>query len=173
MLANFSDDTTKKGKPSDEISTPADKKEKADDKKDVTSKRLNELLALMTTNSDLKIIKEVIKPRSAAEKKERQKAISVASRSKEPKSENIAEAAKKVAETLGGDAKKTESELLAILLKSGAETGDHNLKYVYARRGVNHCQNSVQKFHKKIKSSTALYHFEVVSPLCNVFQVMP
>lgn len=83
---------------------------------------------MMSTDTDLNIVKEVIKPRSAAEKKERQKAISVAAENKAPKSENIVEAAKKLAETLGGDIKKTESELLAILLKSGDETGDHNLK---------------------------------------------
>lgn len=86
----------------------------------------------MSTERDLSIVKEVIKPRSAAVKKERQKALSVASDKSEPKSANIAEAARKVAETLGGDVKKTESELLAILLKSGDGTGDHDLKYLLA-----------------------------------------
>lgn len=134
IIANFSDDSSKKGGPSDKI-TPVDKKEKqdeaADNKKEVTSKRLNDLLAMMSTDTDLSIVKEVIKPKSAAEKKERQKAISDASMKMTPKSENLAEAAKKVAESFGGDTKKTESELLGILLKSGDETGDHNLKYLH------------------------------------------
>ncbi len=83
---------------------------------------------MMSTDTDLSIVKEVIKPRSAAEKKERQKALSAADDKNAPKSANIAEAAKQVAETLGGDTKKTESELLAMLLKSDKEAGDQSLK---------------------------------------------
>lgn len=50
---------------------------------------------------DVKITKEVAKPRSAAEKKERKKTL--AAKKKEPaKSTDINEAAKEVAETLGG-----------------------------------------------------------------------
>lgn len=92
---------------------------------------------MMSTDTDSNIVKEVIKPRSAAEKKERQKAISVATDNKAPKSENIAEAAKKVAESLGGDTKKTESELLAFLLKGGDQRGDHNLKYLHTVQVIN------------------------------------
>lgn len=134
IFANFSDDSSKKDGPKDEI-TAADKKEKqdkaADNNKVVTSKRLNDLLALMTTDTNLNIVKEVIKPKSAAEKKERKKALFDATVKVAPESEDIAEAAKKVAESIGGDTKKTESELLEILLKSGNIEGNHNLKYVH------------------------------------------
>lgn len=130
ILANFSDDSRKKDSPENNDPS-ADKKvkdsEKSDNKKEVTSKKLNELLALMST--DLGVIESVVKPRSAAEKMAKQKARSEERVENEPKSANIAEAAKKVANALGGDTKKTESELLSILLKSSDAKGDQNLKY--------------------------------------------
>lgn len=82
----------------------------------------------MSTDTDISIIQSAIKPRSTAEKKAKQKQRSDESVKEEPKTANIAEAAKKVAEAFGGDTKKTESELLAILLKSTDEKGDQNLK---------------------------------------------
>lgn len=126
ILAYFSDDASKKGSPPDKKTSvdKKDKQEKATDQ-EVKSKRLNELLAKMSTDMDFNIVKEVIKPRSAAEKKERQRA---ADEKKKQKAANIAEAAKEVAETLGGDTKKTESELLSILLKGANAKGEEQLK---------------------------------------------
>ncbi|KAJ6648575.1 28S ribosomal protein S31, mitochondrial [Pseudolycoriella hygida] len=131
ILSNYSDDSSKKDKPSEDTVPVVGKEKKAetvDNKKEVASKRLHELIAMMSNESDLSIVKEVIKPRSAAEKKERRKALSSKKEEeKESKTANIADAAKQVAETLGGDTKKTESELLSILLKTDINKGDHNL----------------------------------------------
>lgn len=131
MLVNFSDDASKKDEPSKE-SDSTDKKQKEKDeaankKKEVTSTRLNELLAMMTKESDLSIVRSVVRPRSAAEKKERKIAVSV-KEEKPPKPASIAQAAKEVAKKLGGDADKTESELLGALLKKRSSNLD--LKYV-------------------------------------------
>lgn len=135
ILANFSSDSSKKDSPENVNSSTEEKAKKAEkpEKKEVTSKRLNELLAMMTTETDLSVVKDVIKPRSSAEKKERQKEYSNKNK-KEPdsnkKAQNIAEAAKKVAETLDGDKKKTESELLTAFFKKSDGEGDQNLKYL-------------------------------------------
>lgn len=127
ILANFADDASKKGKSSnDKKEEKAKTADNPDDKKEVTSKRLNDLLAEMSDESNLKIVKEVIKPRSSAEKKARKQAA--VDDKKESKPPNIAEAAKLVAKTLGGDVKKTESELLSILMKSDHKKGDKDLR---------------------------------------------
>ncbi|KAG4072675.1 hypothetical protein HA402_004764 [Bradysia odoriphaga] len=128
LLANFSDDASKKGEPSKEGDS-TDKKGKEEKvvnkKREVTSRRLNELLGLMTRDTNLSI-KDVVRPRSAAEKKERQRAVSSASEQNAAKSASIAEAAKEVAKTLGGDIEKTESELLGALLKKKKSNLDLN-----------------------------------------------
>lgn len=88
---------------------------------------------MMTGNTNLGIVKDVIKPRSAAEKKQRQMKARTVDSEEQPKPENIAEAAKKVAESLDGNrgnTKKIESELLSILMRNSDENGDHNLKYL-------------------------------------------
>ncbi|XP_037025411.1 28S ribosomal protein S31, mitochondrial [Bradysia coprophila] len=129
LLVNFSDDASKKDDPSKENDS-TDKKGKdektANKKREVTSRRINELLGLMTKDTNLSIVKDVIRPRSAAEKKERHKAASSASEQKASKPASIAEAAKEVAKTLGGDIEKTESELLGALLKKQASNLDLN-----------------------------------------------
>lgn len=132
ILSNFSDDSSKKDGPTTDKTTTSDKSEKNDNKKEVTSKRLNDLLAMMSTETDLTIIKSVIKPKAAAVKREQRMAKTVRNDEEDQEdssSDNIAEAAKEVAKTLGGDTKNTESELLSILLKSSEENGDRNLKY--------------------------------------------
>lgn len=96
----------------------------------MTSSRLNELLAKMTVDTNLSIVKDVVRPRSAAEKKERHKVKANVREEKASKTTSITEAAKEVAKTLGGDTEKTESELLEILQKK--KTSNLNLRYVYS-----------------------------------------
>lgn len=82
----------------------------------------------MTKESNLSIVKDVVRPRSAFEKKERKKSVLPAKEEKPSKPPSITEAAKEVAKKLGGDTEKTESELLGALLKNKPSNLD--LKYV-------------------------------------------
>lgn len=107
-------------KPS-EVPAPktTDKKKKL---KPASSNRLNELLASMSTDSNLNIIKAVVSPPKSIPKTE----IST-----KRKADSILDAVKQVATELGGDAKLTETELLAKLLQrrggSVATTEDQSL----------------------------------------------
>lgn len=83
--------------------------------------RLNELLASMSTDSTFNLVKTVVapKPKPANQKKNANR------KDDEPrKSITVEEAAHDVAQTIGGDVQKTESELLAKLLKRSPDAVD-------------------------------------------------
>lgn len=105
------DDTTTAPKPAKEKSPPV--------KAEGTQRRLNELLASMSTDSNLGIVKTVVaaKPKSKASKENQQP--SKGGRETDATEEDIVRAAKEVATEFGGDVKQTESELLAKLLNRG------------------------------------------------------
>ncbi|XP_035784894.1 28S ribosomal protein S31, mitochondrial-like isoform X2 [Anopheles albimanus] len=91
--------------------------------------RLNELLSMMNTESELKLVKKVDLPRPKGKKAKERKAVEEESDSDsdaEERPRDLAQATRNVANSLGGDPKKTESELLSKLLGSSAanEGGD-------------------------------------------------
>uniref|UniRef100_A0A182PCA0 Small ribosomal subunit protein mS31 n=1 Tax=Anopheles epiroticus TaxID=199890 RepID=A0A182PCA0_9DIPT len=86
--------------------------------------RLNELLAMMNTESELKLVKKVDLPRPKAKKsKDKKAADSDSDSDDEERPKDLAQATRKVATALGGDAKRTESELLSKLLGTSASAG--------------------------------------------------
>ncbi|XP_055608174.1 28S ribosomal protein S31, mitochondrial [Uranotaenia lowii] len=96
-------------------------------------KRLNELLAMMNTDTDEKLLKKVefAKPRDGQKHKEKVESSDSDSDSSDSsddeKPKDLAQATRKVASSLGGDAKKTEAELLAKLMGdpgTGASLGE-------------------------------------------------
>ncbi|XP_050091281.1 28S ribosomal protein S31, mitochondrial isoform X2 [Anopheles aquasalis] len=98
-------------------------------KSSVALNRLNELLSMMNTESELKLVKKVDLPRPKGKKAKERKAAEEESDSDsdaEERPRDLAQATRNVANSLGGDAKKTESELLSKLLGSSAagEGGD-------------------------------------------------
>lgn len=111
-------------KPSEAV--PAEKKTSSPLKKQTlkpaSSNRLNELLASMSTDSNLNIIKEVVTP---------PKPIKHSEKPTKRKPDSLLDAVQQVATELGGDAKQTESELLTKLLQrrggSVAATEDQSL----------------------------------------------
>ncbi|XP_061509045.1 small ribosomal subunit protein mS31 [Anopheles gambiae] len=89
--------------------------------------RLNELLAMMNTESELKLVKKVDLPRPKGKKSQDKKASSDSdsdSDAEEERPKDLAQATRKVATALGGDAKRTESELLSKLLGTAAPAAD-------------------------------------------------
>lgn len=103
---------------------------KAKDATAGTSNRLNELLASMSTDSNLNLVKTVVATKTKPAKlggKRNSKAEEADSSSSDSDDDNIERAVKDVAAAFGGDVKQTESELLAKLLLrggSGTETGE-------------------------------------------------
>lgn len=89
-----------------------------------SSNRLNELLASMSTDSTLNIIKTVVAPKQKELSEKRAKKSEYTGK----KPANILEAVKDVANELGGDTKQTESELLLKLLKKSGEGDDIKLR---------------------------------------------
>lgn len=95
--------------------------------------RLNELLSMMTTESEVQLVKKVQLAKPAGQKRDKRKDKKADDRkqdsdsdsdSDDEKPRDLAKATRKVAESLGGDAKKTEAELLKKLLggqPAGAE----------------------------------------------------
>uniref|UniRef100_A0AAG5DTQ3 Small ribosomal subunit protein mS31 n=1 Tax=Anopheles atroparvus TaxID=41427 RepID=A0AAG5DTQ3_ANOAO len=127
---------------SSDSNTPGDGKEKPkaspreaeeDSKKSAKAlNRLNELLAMMSTESDLKLVKKVDLPRPKGKKSNEKKADADSdsdSEDEEERPKDLAQATRKVATALGGDEKKTESELLSKLLgtTSPSGAGENNL----------------------------------------------
>uniref|UniRef100_A0A182RVG5 Small ribosomal subunit protein mS31 n=1 Tax=Anopheles funestus TaxID=62324 RepID=A0A182RVG5_ANOFN len=111
---------------------PASKTGKSADegkKSSAALNRLNELLAMMNADSELKLAKKVDLPRPKSKKKKEKKVDSDSDSDEEERPKDLAQATRKVATALGGDAKRTESELLAKLLgtTSGSAAGESNL----------------------------------------------
>uniref|UniRef100_A0A182JPY0 Small ribosomal subunit protein mS31 n=1 Tax=Anopheles christyi TaxID=43041 RepID=A0A182JPY0_9DIPT len=87
--------------------------------------RLNELLAMMNTDSELKLVKKVDLPRPKSKKsKDKKAADSDSDSNDEERPKDLAQATRKVANALGGDTKRTESELLSKLLGTSAPAAD-------------------------------------------------
>ncbi|XP_058117286.1 small ribosomal subunit protein mS31 [Anopheles ziemanni] len=127
---------------SSDSNTPGDGKEKPqptinqreseeDSKKSAKAlNRLNELLAMMSTESDVKLVKKVDLPRPRGKKANEKKkdADSDSDSDEDERPKDLAQATRKVASALGGDEKKTESELLSKLLgTTSPTTGEGNL----------------------------------------------
>lgn len=97
-----------------------------------TPNRLNELLASMSTDSNLNLVKTVVatKPKSvktAGKRSSKKEAAENASSDSDD--DNIERAAKDVAAAFGGNVKQTESELLAkLLLRGGGSEGGEQSK---------------------------------------------
>lgn len=84
--------------------------------KEVATKRLNTLLASMSTDSNLSIIKAVVSPPKATSRSYKNKSLKTERTEVEAKPRDLVEATKQVAAELGGDKQQTESELLTKLL---------------------------------------------------------
>lgn len=108
---NKPDKTKKDKKPT---SSPDKPKSKSADGQN----RLNALLASMSTDSTLNLVKTVVAPKAKVAKKNAPK------KSDEQKANTVEEAAHDVAKAIGGDVQKTESELLAKLLKRSPDAVD-------------------------------------------------
>jgi len=89
------------------------------------SSRLNELLAQMSTEEKPLVSVNIPKPKRLAKRQEAAKDSSSSSSSsssdEEERPKNIVQAAKKVAESFGGDTRQTEMELLSKLLGGSPE----------------------------------------------------
>lgn len=122
-------DSGQKGDDGDQKKKPPKEEGHPDQKSDVKSSahlnRLNELLSMMSTESEVQLVKKVqlAKPsgprRDKGRKKkddEKKQDSDSDSDSDDEKPKDLVKATQKVAKSLGGDAKKTEAELLAKLL---------------------------------------------------------
>uniref|UniRef100_A0A182N2S8 Small ribosomal subunit protein mS31 n=1 Tax=Anopheles dirus TaxID=7168 RepID=A0A182N2S8_9DIPT len=90
--------------------------------------RLNELLAMMNTESETKLVKKVDLPRPKSKKTKQKKDDSDSdSDGEDERPKDLAQATRKVATALGGDARQTEKELLSKLLGTSAPGGESNL----------------------------------------------
>ncbi|XP_058832849.1 small ribosomal subunit protein mS31 [Topomyia yanbarensis] len=111
-------------------SKPEKQVDKSDRKSTATMNRLNELLSMMSTNTEVKLIKKVQIAKPQSNRRERSKESKEKSSKKEDsdsddeKPANLEKATRQVAVSLGGDAKKTEAELLAKLLGRSEAGGD-------------------------------------------------
>lgn len=114
------DDGDKKKPPKQE-----EQSQKADVKSNVALNRLNELLSMMTTESEVQLVRKVQLPKPQVQRKdkgkkktedEKKQDSDSDSDSDDEKPKNLVKATRNVAKSLGGDAKKTEAELLAKLL---------------------------------------------------------
>uniref|UniRef100_A0A182WE11 Small ribosomal subunit protein mS31 n=1 Tax=Anopheles minimus TaxID=112268 RepID=A0A182WE11_9DIPT len=132
----FSSDSNAPGDGNDKPkppSGPARKAAKSEDegkKSSAALNRLNELLAMMNTEeSELKLAKKVDLPRPKSKKPKEKKADSDSDSDDDERPKDLAQATRKVASALGGDAKRTESELLSKLLgtTSPSAAGESNL----------------------------------------------
>ncbi|XP_050067327.1 28S ribosomal protein S31, mitochondrial [Anopheles maculipalpis] len=132
----FSSDSNSPGdgndKPKTQPAAPARKAEKSEEegkKSSAALNRLNELLAMMNTDNELKLVKKVDLPRPKAKKSKDKKASDSDSDSDDDeRPKDLAQATRKVATALGGDAKRTESELLSKLLgTTSPAAGESNL----------------------------------------------
>ncbi|XP_053661077.1 28S ribosomal protein S31, mitochondrial [Anopheles marshallii] len=130
----FSSDSNAPGDGSDKPKSPAPvrRTEKSKDegkKSSAALNRLNELLAMMNTESELKLVKKVDLPRPKSKKSKEKKADSDSDSDDEERPKDLAQATRNVATALGGDAKRTESELLSKLLgtTSASAPGESNL----------------------------------------------
>ncbi|XP_053680177.1 28S ribosomal protein S31, mitochondrial [Anopheles nili] len=88
--------------------------------------RLNELLAMMNTESEVKLAKKVDLPRPKTKKSHEKKAESDSDSDEDERPKDLAQATRKVATALGGDAKRTETELLSKLLGTSTASGGEN-----------------------------------------------
>ena len=114
--ARFCDESKKEDKPKED--TNKEPKPKS------AINRLNELLASMSKEESVTLVKKVQIPKAIGRKgKQEQQALA---KEKAEKPQNIIEATKTVAASLGGDTKRTESELLSKLLNN-SQLPDGNL----------------------------------------------
>ncbi|XP_058054232.1 small ribosomal subunit protein mS31 [Anopheles bellator] len=108
---------------------PADSAKEDEGKKSAAAlNRLNELLSMMNTESEVKLVKKVDLPRPGKGKtkaKERKAAATDFSDSDDERPKDLAHATRNVANALGGDTKRTEAELLSKLLDSSPTGGDN------------------------------------------------
>ncbi|XP_049547428.1 28S ribosomal protein S31, mitochondrial [Anopheles darlingi] len=126
------------------LQTTAQKKastaEEESKKSSAALNRLNELLSMMNTESELKLVKKVDLPRPKGKKVKERKAAAEESDSDsdtEERPRDLAQATRNVANSLGGDPKKTESELLSKLLGSaGAGEGGDSLTNIITGMAV-------------------------------------
>lgn len=135
--SGFSSDSGQKGDGDGDQKKDSPKAAGVPPKEDVKSSaalnRLNELLSMMTTESEVQLVKKVQLAKPAGQKRDKRKDKKADDRKQDSDSESdsddekpkdLAKATRKVAESLGGDAKKTEAELLKKLLggqPAGAE----------------------------------------------------
>uniref|UniRef100_A0A182SMT9 Small ribosomal subunit protein mS31 n=1 Tax=Anopheles maculatus TaxID=74869 RepID=A0A182SMT9_9DIPT len=129
----FSSDSNAPGDGNDKPKTKSaarktEKSEEEGKKSSAALNRLNELLAMMNTENELKLVKKVDLPRPKAKKSKDKKADSDSDSDDDERPKDLAQATRKVATALGGDAKRTESELLSKLLGTASPaTGESNL----------------------------------------------
>uniref|UniRef100_A0A182Y9I1 Small ribosomal subunit protein mS31 n=1 Tax=Anopheles stephensi TaxID=30069 RepID=A0A182Y9I1_ANOST len=131
----FSSDSNAPGdgndKPKPQPAAPARKADKSEEdgkKSSAALNRLNELLAMMNTDNEVKLVKKVDLPRPKAKKSKDKKADSDSDSDDDERPKDLAQATRKVATALGGDAKRTESELLSKLLgTTNPAAGESNL----------------------------------------------
>ncbi|XP_065084086.1 small ribosomal subunit protein mS31 [Ochlerotatus camptorhynchus] len=125
--SGFCSDSGQKGDDGDKKKPPKQEgqSQKPDVKSSAALNRLNELLSMMTTESEVQLVKKIqlAKPtgqrRDKGKKKkedEKKQDSDSDSDSDDEKPKDLVKATQKVAQSLGGDAKKTEAELLAKLL---------------------------------------------------------
>lgn len=134
--SGFSSDSGQKGgDDGDKKKSPeaASQPPKQDVKSSAALNRLNELLSMMTTESEVQLVKKVQLAKPAGQKREKRKGKKADERkqdsdsdsdSDDEKPKDLTKATRKVAESLGGDAKKTEAELLAKLLGGQTAGGE-------------------------------------------------
>lgn len=127
----FSSDSGQKNDNGDEekVKPEQTKQKQASAKPSAVMNRLNELLTMINTDSQTELVKRVSiaqpskQRREKAKKKQKGKEAGSDSDSDDEKPRDLLQATRKVATSLGGDASKTEAELLEKLLK-GSDAGE-------------------------------------------------
>uniref|UniRef100_A0A182QVY6 Small ribosomal subunit protein mS31 n=1 Tax=Anopheles farauti TaxID=69004 RepID=A0A182QVY6_9DIPT len=108
--------------------------------------RLNELLAMMSTESETKLVKKVDLPRPKSKKSKQNKEDSDSdSDGEDERPKDLAQATRNVATALGGDAKQTENELLSKLLGTSAPGGENSLNDIITGMAVDRSAKSAAK----------------------------
>ncbi|XP_058459385.1 small ribosomal subunit protein mS31 [Malaya genurostris] len=159
----FCSDSGDEKKMSNKATKKVDKK--ADKKSSASLNRLNDLLSMMSTNSEVQLIKpvQIAKPQSQRKEKDRQSKKKLAKQedsvSDDDKSADLAKATRKVAISLAGDVNQTEAELLAKLLE-GTKTGGDSLSDIITGMQVDKGDTKQSEVIKLTKSSTVRQSIE-------------
>ncbi|XP_055531450.1 28S ribosomal protein S31, mitochondrial [Wyeomyia smithii] len=123
---NDSDNRKKRKSPEKSVSETSEVKSAA------ATKRLNELLSLMSKTNEVQLVKKVQLPKPNNQRREKsvkKRELDSDSESDDDKPADLAKATRAVANALGGDPKQTEAELLAKLLGSSSD-GKNDLSEV-------------------------------------------